>query len=72
MLADTKLEFLSRRKYASSFYRSCVSFFTGCGVGSVVAMPLKVTGAAVNVIAPKVVGNTLAKTGEIVEDNVPF
>ncbi len=46
--------------------------FAGCGVGSVVAMPFKVTGAAVNVVTPKVVGNTIAGTGEVIEDTVPF
>ena len=46
--------------------------FTGCGVGSVVAMPFKVTGAVVNVVTPKVVGNTIAGTGEVIEDAIPF
>ncbi len=46
--------------------------FTGCGVGSLVAMPFKVTGAVVNVVTPKVVGNTIAGTGEVIEDTIPF
>ncbi len=46
--------------------------FTGCGVGSLVAMPFKVTGAVVNVVTPKVVGNTIAGAGEVIEDTIPF
>ena len=46
--------------------------FTGCGVGSIVALPFKVTGAAVNVVAPIAVGNTIAGVGEIAEDTIPF
>lgn len=45
---------------------------TGCGVSSIVALPFKVTGAVVNVVTPKIVGNTIAGTGEVIEDTVPF
>ena len=47
-------------------------FFTGCGVSSIVALPFKVTGAVVNVITPKIVGNTISGTGEVIEDTIPF
>ena len=46
--------------------------FTGCGIGSIVALPFKVTGAAVNVAAPKAVGNTIANVGEAAENTIPF
>lgn len=47
-------------------------FFSGCGVGSLVAVPFKVTGAVVNVVAPEIVGDTVAGTGDIIEDTIPF
>ncbi len=47
-------------------------FFAGCGVGSLVALPFKVTGAAVNVVAPKAVGDSIAETGDLIGDTIPF
>ncbi|NPA81390.1 MAG: hypothetical protein GXO31_02150 [Epsilonproteobacteria bacterium] len=47
-------------------------FLTGCGVGSLVAVPFKVTGAVVNVVTPDVVGDTISGTGEVIEDTIPF
>ena len=49
-----------------------VFFFAGCGVGSLVALPFKVTGAAVNVVAPEAVGDSIAETGDLIEDTIPF
>lgn len=47
-------------------------FFSGCGVGSLVAVPFKVTGAVVNVVTPEIVGDTVAGTGDVIEDTIPF
>ncbi len=47
-------------------------FLTGCGVGSLVAVPFKVTGAVVNVVTPDVVGDTISTTGDVIEDTIPF
>ena len=57
------------KKLLSLFF---VFLLTGCGIGSIVAFPLKTTGAAVNVVAPKAVGNTITGVGEIAEDTIPF
>ncbi len=47
-------------------------FFTGCGIGSLAAVPFKVTGAVVNVVTPDVVGDTISKTGDVIEETIPF
>ncbi len=49
-----------------------ILLFTGCGVGSLVAVPFKVTGAVVNVVTPDIVGDTISGTGEVIEDTIPF
>ncbi len=49
-----------------------VIFLSGCGVGSLVAVPFKVTGAVVNVVTPDIVGDTISGTGEVIEDTIPF
>jgi hypothetical protein len=53
---------------------SCiVSFiFTGCGVGTLVALPFKVTGAVVNVVTPDVVGDSISTAGDAVDTAIPF
>lgn len=45
---------------------------SGCGVGSLVALPFKVTGAAVNVVAPNVVGDSISGVGEVADAVIPF
>ena len=44
----------------------------GCGVGSLIAVPFKVTGAVVNIVTPEVVGDTISGTGDVLEDTIPF
>lgn len=45
---------------------------SGCGVGSLLALPFKVTGAVVNVIAPEVVGDSIDSTGDAIDMAIPF
>lgn len=45
---------------------------TGCGIGSLVALPFKVTGAVVNVVTPDIVGNGIAEIGETADVLIPF
>lgn len=46
--------------------------FSGCIVGDAVALPFRITGAAVNVVAPDVVGDTISGTGEVLDTAIPF
>jgi len=46
--------------------------FSGCGVGSVVAMPFKVGGAVINVVTPDIVGDSLEMTGDALDAAIPF
>jgi len=46
--------------------------FTGCGVGSVVALPFKAVGAVVNVVTPDIVGDTISGVGEAADTVIPF
>lgn len=46
--------------------------FQGCIVGTVAAAPFKVVGAAVNVVTPDVVGDTISATGDVVDTVIPF
>ncbi len=46
--------------------------FTGCGVGSVVALPFKAVGAVVNVVTPDVVGDTISGVGDVADAAIPF
>ena len=45
---------------------------SGCGVGSLVAAPFKITGAVVNVVTPDVVGDTISKVGDTADAVIPF
>ncbi len=56
------------------FFVSVIFAFSlsGCGVGSLVAAPFKVTGAVVNVVTPDVVGNTISKVGDAADAAIPF
>ncbi len=45
---------------------------SGCGVGSLVAAPFKITGAVVNVVTPDVVGDTISKVGDAADAAIPF
>jgi hypothetical protein len=47
-------------------------FFSGCGVGDVVAAPFRVTGAIVNVVTPDIVGDTISGVGDAADAAIPF
>jgi hypothetical protein len=49
-----------------------VILFSGCIVGDVVALPFRVTGAVVNVVAPDIVGDTIMDTGDVLDAAIPF
>ena len=49
-----------------------VLFLSGCGVGSIVAAPFKVTGAIVNVVTPDIVGDTISGVGDVADAAIPF
>ncbi|WP_321311285.1 DUF6726 family protein [Halarcobacter sp.] len=46
--------------------------FNGCVVGDTIALPFRVTGAVVNVVAPDVVGDTISTTGNSIDTAIPF
>jgi hypothetical protein len=46
--------------------------FTGCGVGSLVALPFKAVGAVTDVVAPEAVGDTIRGVGEAADTVIPF
>ena len=46
--------------------------FSGCIVGDAVALPFRVTGAVVNVVAPDVVGDSISGVGESADAAIPF
>lgn len=46
--------------------------FTGCGVGSLIAVPFKATGAVVNVVSPEILGDSIANVGDAFEETIPF
>lgn len=45
---------------------------SGCGVGTLIALPFKVTGEVVNVVTPEVVGDSISGIGEVVDTAIPF
>lgn len=50
-----------------------ISFlFSGCIVGDTVALPFRVTGAVINTVAPNVVGDSIAGTGDAIDTLIPF
>ncbi|MBT5491197.1 hypothetical protein HOK00_02575 [bacterium] len=46
--------------------------FSGCIVGDAVALPFRVTGAVINVVAPDIVGDSISGTGEVLDTAIPF
>ena len=46
--------------------------FNGCIVGDVVALPFRVTGAVINVVAPDAIGDAISSTGDAIDTAVPF
>ena len=51
---------------------SFILMFSGCGIGSLVAVPFKVTGAVVNVVTPDIVGDSISGVGEAADAVIPF
>ena len=45
---------------------------SGCGVGSLVALPFKAVGAVTDVIAPEAVGTAIRGVGEAADMAIPF
>ena len=45
---------------------------SGCGVGSLVAAPFKITGAVVNIVAPDAVGDSISAVGDAADTAIPF
>jgi predicted small lipoprotein YifL len=45
---------------------------SGCGVGSLVALPFKTVGAVANVVAPDAVGDTISSVGDAADAAIPF
>ena len=56
------------------FVLSVVTVFSlsGCGIGSLVAAPFKVTGAVVNIVAPDAVGDSISAVGDAADTAIPF
>ena len=46
--------------------------FTGCGVGSIVALPVRVTADVVDIVAPDAVSETINTAGDVIEGAIPF
>ncbi|NPA58888.1 MAG: hypothetical protein GXO30_00265 [Epsilonproteobacteria bacterium] len=47
-------------------------FFSGCGVGSLVALPFKAVGAVANVVTPDIVGDGISAVGDAADAAIPF
>jgi hypothetical protein len=45
---------------------------SGCGVGSLVALPFKAVGAVTDVVAPDAVGAAIRGVGEAADMAIPF
>ncbi len=45
---------------------------SGCGVGSIVALPFKAVGAVTDVVAPEAVGDTIRGVGDVADAAIPF
>ncbi len=45
---------------------------SGCGVGSLVALPFKAVGAVSDVVAPEVVGDAIRGVGDVADTAIPF
>ena len=46
--------------------------FSGCIVGTIVSLPFEAAGAAINVIAPEEVGDSIGAVGETADFLIPF
>jgi len=58
-----------RKVLISSFI---ILSFSGCGIGTLVALPFKVTGEIVNVVAPEMVGDSVSGVGDAIDTVIPF
>ncbi len=48
------------------------TLFSGCGIGSLVALPFKAVGAVTDVVAPEAVGDAIRGVGEVADTAIPF
>ena len=48
------------------------AMLTGCGVGSIVALPFKAVGAVTDVVAPEAVGDAIRGVGDVADTAIPF
>ena len=46
--------------------------FSGCGLGSLIALPFKAVGAVTDVIAPAAVGDAIRGVGDAADLAIPF
>ena len=46
--------------------------FSGCGVGSIVALPIRVTADVIDIVTPETVSDTIHNVGDTIEDAIPF
>ncbi len=60
------------KQFTITLLTTLVLLLGGCGVGSVVALPFKAAGAAVNVVAPDIVGDTISGVGDVADAAIPF
>ena len=58
------------KKYLIALFT--IFIFNGCIVGDTVALPFRVSGAVINVVAPDVVGDTISGTGDVIDTIIPF
>lgn len=54
------------------FLISVPMIFSGCIVGSTLALPFKAAGSVINVVTPDIVGDSVSGVGEVVDTVVPF
>lgn len=56
----------------SIFFAFIVLSFNGCIVGTIVSLPFKVVGAAVNTVTPDIVGDSIGVVGDVADIAIPF
>ena len=46
--------------------------FSGCGVGSILALPVRVTADVVDIVVPETISETIHNVGDTIEGVIPF
>jgi hypothetical protein len=54
------------------FYLIIALTFNGCIIGDAVALPFRLTGAVVDVVAPDAVGDSISSVGDAIDTAIPF